>query len=393
MNEKLHRTRFPLMALAILALLAAIWGGLLRLGWLWPALLTSLPMAHGPLMVSGFLGTLIGLERAVALSTSLKTGLNRRWMYVGPLLSGVGALLLILGVGGRIGPLLITLGSLVLLAIFGVIVRRHFALYTVTMGLGALAWLIGNALWLFGWPVHRVVLWWAGFLVLTIAGERLELARILRTSKASRVAFLVVTGLFLAGPVLSTVEGLVLSIVEGLVVANVAFDLGTRLAGLGMIGLALWLLRHDVARHTVRKTALTRFIAVCLLVGYVWLAAGGLMSLAFGGVPAGPRYDAWLHAIFLGFVLSMIFGHAPIVFPAVLGVPLVYDPTFYFPLILLQLSLILRVAGDLSGWWMGRQLGGLLNAVAILLFLVNTVRVVRGGAASSNVESRHQAMT
>jgi hypothetical protein len=384
MNEKLHRARFPLMALAILALLAAIWGGLLRLGWLWPALLTSLPMAHGPLMVSGFLGTLIGLERAVALSTSIKTGLKRSWMYVGPLFSGVGALLLILGVGGRIGPLLITLGSLVLLAIFGIIVRRHFALYTVTMGLGALAWLIGNALWLFGWPVHRVVLWWAGFLVLTIAGERLELARILRPSKASRVAFLVVTGLFLAGLVLNTVEGLV--------VANVGFDLGTRLAGLGMIGLALWLLRHDVARHTVRKTGLTRFIAVCLLVGYVWLAAGGLMSLAFGGVPAGPRYDAWLHAIFLGFVLSMIFGHAPIVFPAVLGVPLAYDPTFYFPLILLQLSLVLRIGGDLSGWWTGRQLGGLLNAVAILLFLVNTVRVVRG-AASSNAESRHQAMT
>ena len=69
-----------------------------------------------------------------------------------------------------------------------------------------------------------------------------------------------------------------------------------------------------------------------------------------------------------------------------------HDPTFYIPLILLQLSLVLRIGGDLSGWWTGRQLGGLLNAVAILLFLVNTVRVVRG-AASINAESRHQAMT
>jgi hypothetical protein len=348
------------MALAILALLAAMWGGLLRLGWRWPPLLTSLPMAHGPLMVSGFLGTLIGLERAVALSPSLKTGPNR-WMYVGPLFSGVGALLLILGLGGRIGPLLITLGSLGLVVIFGIIIQLQFALYTVTMGLGALAWLIGNALWFAGWPVHRVVLWWAAFLVLTIAGERLELARILRPSRVSLVAFLVVTGLFLAG----------------LVVAGAAFDLGTRLAGLGMIGLALWLLRHDVARHTVRKTGLARFIAICLLSGYVWLAAGGLISLVFGGIPAGPRYDAWLHAVFLGFVMSMIFGHAPIVFPAVLGVPLAYDPTLYAPLILLQLSLLLRVGGDLGGWWMGRQLGGLLNAVAILLFLVNTARIIQ----------------
>jgi hypothetical protein len=309
-------------------------------------------------MVSGFLGTLIGLERAVAL--------DRRWMYVGPALSGVGAALLIAGVPGWPGPLLITLGSLGLAAIFVVIVRRQLALYTVTMGLGTLAWLLGNGLWLIGWPVHRVVVWWVGFLVLTIAGERLELARILRPAKASLIAFLAVTGLFLIG----------------LIVSTAALDLGIRLAGIGMIGLALWLLRHDVARHTVRKIGLARFIAACLLSGYVWLAAGGLMSVLFGGVAAGPRYDALLHAIFLGFVFSMIFGHAPIVFPAVLGVPLAYRPTLYIPLILLHLSLILRVVGDLGGWWVGRQWGGLINGVALLLFLANTAWVVRHAAVS-----------
>jgi len=230
------------------------------------------------------------------------------------------------------------------------------------MGLGALAWFIGNSLWLIGWPVHRVVLWWAAFLILTIAGERLELARILRPSRASLAAFLIVTGSFLVGLVMSTI----------------AYGLGIRLAGLGMIGLALWLLRYDVARHTVRKTGLARFIAVCLLSGYVWLAAGGVMTFVFGDVAAGPRYDAMLHAIFLGFVFSMIFGHAPIVFPAVLGVPLAYHPSFYLPLALLHLSLVLRVMGDLTLWWTGRQLGGLLNAVAIVLFLMNTIRVIRG---------------
>jgi hypothetical protein len=364
MGESSVRIRFPLMALAILALLAAMWGGLLRLGWLWPPLQPSLLIAHGPLMISGFLGTLIGLERAVALSAPLKTGLNRRWMYAGPLASGIGTLLLIVGVPGWPGPLLMSLGSAGLLAIFVVIIRQQLALYTVTMGLGALAWLIGNGLWLIGWPVHRVVLWWAAFLILTIAGERLELARILRPSRASFAAFLIVTGLFLVGIVTSTV----------------AYDLGVRLAGLGLIGLALWLLRHDVAWHTVRKSGLPRFIAVCLLSGYVWLAAGGSMGVIFGGVAAGPRYDAMLHAIFVGFVISLIFGHAPIVFPAVLGVPLVYHPTSYVPLILLQVSLLLRVIGDLTLWWTGRQLGGLLNAVAILLFLVNTIRLVRGAS-------------
>jgi hypothetical protein len=304
-------------------------------------------------MVSGFLGTLISLERAVAI--------NQRWMYVGPAFSGVGALLLIAGLAGWPGPLLMTLGSAGLVAVFVVIVRRQFALYTVTMGLGALTWLVGNGLWLTGQPVHRVVLWWIAFLVLTIAGERLELARILRPSKASLVAFLAITSLLLVG----------------LLMSSYTPDLGTRLAGGGMIGLALWLLRYDVARHTLRKPGLPRFIAACLLSGYVWLAAGGLMGLIFGGIAAGPRYDAVLHAVFLGFVFSMIFGHAPIVLPAVLGVPLTYHPSFYAHLILLHLSLSLRVLGDLAGWWAGRQWGGLLNAVVLLLFLGNTARVIR----------------
>lgn len=144
-----------------------------------------------------------------------------------------------------------------------------------------------------------------------------------------------------------------------------------------MIGLALWLLRHDVARYTLHKTGLARFIAACLLSGYVWLAAGGLLGLIFGGIAAGPRYDAILHAVFLGFVFSMIFGHAPIVLPSVLGIPLTYHPSFYVPLAMLHLSLALRVVGDLVSWWDGRQWGGLLNAVVLLLFLGNTARVIR----------------
>ncbi len=373
MDENRYRARFPLMALTMLALLAAVWSGLLRLGWRLPLLQPRLPIAHGPLMVSGFLGTLISLERAVALSASFtsasdtrsqskagKTGLNYGWMYVGPALSGLGAALLIAGVSSWPGPLLMTLGSAGLVAISVVIVRRQFALYTVTMGLGALAWLVGNGLWLTGQPIPRVVFWWAGFLVLTIAGERLELARILRPSRASLVAFLAVISLLLIGLLMSTYR----------------LDVGIRLAGGGMTGLALWLLRYDVARRTLRKGGLARFIAACLLSGYFWLAAGGLMGLIFGGVMAGPSYDAMLHAVFLGFAFSLIFGHAPIVFPAVLGVPLAYHPTFYLPLSLLHLSLTLRVAGDLLGWWAARQWGGLLNVVAVLLFLGNTARVI-----------------
>ena len=66
-EQMLSKARFPLIALGMLALLTALWSGLVRLGWAWPLLWPTLFMAHGPLMVCGFLGTLIGVERAVAL--------------------------------------------------------------------------------------------------------------------------------------------------------------------------------------------------------------------------------------------------------------------------------------------------------------------------------------
>lgn len=333
------------MALAVLALLAALWAGLLRLGWRLPPLQPALALAHGPLMVGGFLGTVVSLERAVAL--------GQRWTYAAPLLSALGGLALTIGLPGLPAPLLTVLGSLGLVAVFGLILRRHPTLFHAVMGLGALTWLVGNVLWLIGWPLHRVALWWVAFLVLTIAGERLELARLLRLSRPVRLAFLATVGLF----------------VGSLSVTMAAHDLGVRLAGVAMMGLAAWLLRYDIAQRTVRRPGLTRYIAVCLLSGYAWLGAGGLMALLFGGVPAGPRYDATLHALFLGFVASMIFGHAPIIVPALLGSPMTFSRMFYAPLVLLHLSLLLRVVGDLGGWSMGRRWGGLLNEIVALSFL------------------------
>ena len=145
-----------------------------------------------------------------------------------------------------------------------------------------------------------------------------------------------------------------------------------RLAGVALVALAVWLGLFDIARRTVRAAGVTRFVAVALLSGYVWLGLAGLLALRFGDVAAGPRYDAVLHAVFVGFVFSMIFGHAPIVFPAVLGLAVPYGARFYVHLAALHASLALRIAGDLAAWSSGRQWGALLNALAVVLFVVNT---------------------
>jgi hypothetical protein len=337
----------------MVAMAWGVWLGLLRLGWnLRPYPADLLP--HGPLMVGGFLGTLIGLERAV--------GLGAWWAYAGPILTASGAAAMVLGAPSGAAPALVTLGSLVLVAIFAVVLARQPTLFSLVMALGAIAWCAGNVHWFAGASIYRVVLWWVAFLVLTIAGERLELTRVLRPKPGVRRAFLQAMTIFLGG-----------------VVAAVRWpDEGARATGVGLLLLAWWLARHDVARRTVRQTGLTRFIAVCLLSGYAWLGFAGATLLATGQLSPGPRYDAVLHALFLGFAISMVFGHAPVIFPAVLRVELCYRSAFYIHLAALHGALAVRVTGDLVpelGRW--RVWGGLLNAIALLLFVVNTARSVR----------------
>lgn len=347
------KTRLPrvLVVPALLSLLVAAWAGLLRLGWSLPPFQAA---EHGPLMISGFLGTLIAVERAVALSASFKHG---TWAYAAPMFSALGSLALVMGAPRMVSLGFITLGSLGLVTIFLTIVRRQPALFSVIMLLGALCWLIGNIFWLTGQPIYRIVEWWIAFLVLTIAGERLELTRILRHSAAIQIIFM----------------GIICAYVGGVILITYQLDAGTPLIGASLFVLGGWLFRYDIARRTVKQTGLTRYIAVCLLAGYGWLLVGGILRVVLGIQIAGTYYDAELHSVLLGFVFSMIFGHAPIILPAVLKVLLPFRWWFYIPLTLLHSALVLRISADLSNSFMLRQWGGMFNVIAILLFLVVTM--------------------
>ena len=345
----LARRRIPLLALGALSLVAGIWGGLLRLGWQLPVPSTAVVSDHGALMVCGFLGTLIGVERAVAL--------GRWWAYAAPLFTGVGSVAVLVGAPAGLGVGAIVVGSVIFLIASLRVVLRQPASFTITMAVGAAAWVVGNGLWWMGRPIFGLVWWWAAFLLLTIAAERLELSRLMHRPKSATRNLFAACALFLVGVVAATWWQ----------------DAGTRIAGAGMVAVALWLTLHDLARRTVRQTGLTRYVAVCLLSGYAWLMASGAMLMVHGRLAAGVEYDAALHAFFIGFVFSMIFGHAPIIFPAVLRVAVHYRPLFYFPLVLLHMSLVARVVGDLSALANARLWGGALNAVAIVGFIATMV--------------------
>jgi hypothetical protein len=266
-----------------------------------------------------------------------------------------------------VAPWLFVAGSVGFVAASIDVYRRQRALFTFTLGLGALCWAIGNLAWALGLPVYEIVAWWLAFLILTIAGERLELSRFMPPSPIAThmfVAILVILGAGLAGA---------------------RWPWGGVIFGAGLLALSLWLAKQDIARRTVRGKGLTRFIAVCLLSGYAWLAVGGTVILGAGGLaPGTPAYDAALHALALGFVFSMVFGHAPIIFPAVLRVGVPYHPTFYLPLALLHASLLVRMAGDATGDLGWTRAGGLGNAVALAAFIVSTAgAVVRGRKAAA----------
>jgi hypothetical protein len=336
--------RGVLAASVVTLLLSSLWAGLLRLGWALPAPHGSLALLHGPLFVCGMLGTVIGLERAVTL--------GRPWTFVGPVLTLLGGVGLVAGMPIGLGALLMVGGSVGLLAVFVALLKRQPARFVVTMALGAAAWLGGNLLWLGGWPYAVAALWWAGFLIVTIVGERLELGRMRQLPPRALWSFTVGVGLLLLG----------------LLVAVGWFDLGVRLVGVSFVALGLWLLRYDIARRTIRRPGVPRFSAICILSGSAWLVVGGAIALFAGAQYAGPLYDAMLHAVFVGFVFTMIFGHAPIIIPALLKLPITFSVWSYMPLVLLHISLVLRTTGDLAGLVELRRWGGMLNAATILLF-------------------------
>jgi hypothetical protein len=341
--------RRPLLAAAALSLAGGLYAALALIDVPVPA--AQVGSAHGPVMVFGFVGTLVALERAVASGA--------RWALLAPLSSGLGAIALLAGSvvsgGGGLfltGRILLCSAGVGLLATYAVLWRRRADLALLVQGAGAFCWYAATLLWLGGFPIAAGLPWLAGFVVLTIAGERLDLVKV--------------------GP--STMDGKATAWCAAVLVAATACvvwpGFGFHAYGLALLGLAVFLARFDVARRTVRSRGLPRYIAVGLLAGYAWLALAGLLWAGGGVTTDGPRYDATIHAVFLGFTLSMVFVHAPVILPAVLRRPLPYHPVLYGPLALLHVSLAVRLgAGDLAGLVTVWRWAGIANEVAVVGFL------------------------
>jgi hypothetical protein len=366
-----QRFRILLLLLGGMSLFVGLCGGLWRLGWVLPHG-ASFAELHGPLMISGLFGTLISLERAVALA--------RPWPYLGPLSAAMGSLMLVFGLPAVFGAAAYLLASGVLAAASLLILRQQPALFTGALLFGALAWLTGNLLWLLGGAVPDLVGWWLVFLILTIAGERLEMSRLLPRRAGSEGLFVMVIGLLAVGARNGPTD-----------------DNGAVLFGLGLLAATLWLFRHDIARRTVRQKGQTRFFAICMLLGYAWLGFAGAALLLWPPAVGAFGYDIALHAVLIGFVFSMVFGHALIILPAVTQWRVAYTPLLYGPLLLLHLSMLARAAGGLAEWPTLRQASGPLTVLALVAFMLTMAGATwlarrRGRTAQSATPPRGNAL-
>lgn len=358
--------RLPMLFLGMLSLIIGVLAGIGRLGIPVPQLALDQLAYHGILMVPAFFATVIGLERAVAI--------GQRWAYLAPLLTGIGGAALLAGAAPAVSLTLIVVGNLVFVLASLRIVAIQLAIHNLILLAGAIALLIGDGLLIHALNIDTALYWWISFLLLTIAGERLELSRLAIRDRAPRLLLAMLTMIPFLGAIISTF---------------LHETTGTLLFCIGMGAIALWLIRFDVARRTVMQTGLTRFTAVCMLAGYAWLLLSAiLLSGFYFGWEAASR-DAALHSFFLGFVFSMVIGHALIIFPAVTGLRIPYTAIIYLPLVILQLSLLVRVAASMAGQPDVLRQAAASNAIALALFIVVLIwQIVRANLIEHYLQLR-----
>jgi hypothetical protein len=356
-----------LAGLSACLFLIAIWGGLYRIGWTIPVFFPGLPGIHGPLIVCGFLGVMFSMERASAA--------KKKYAYVTPLTIGAGAVSLLFSPMGRLPQLLVLLGSLGFLWECGLLFSRGRNLFNLFYFLGSTLWVAGMVVWMARWPVFYVYLWWMGFVLFVLLGQRLEIARRIQMHESPEWLLAGALALVFFGMLLMAYCHMRLPEAAMEIKGEAIFDprivFGMRSAGVGMVLSALWLIRYDASRRLIGSGGISTYTGVCLVSAYCWLAVSGTMSFLYAGNASGAHYDSLLHSFFIGFDWFVIFGHAPMLAFSQFGVRLKKITPLFFYLFFLHAALAVRLVGGILNLYDVKKWGGMLNGVIFILFFAH----------------------
>ncbi|HEY0656212.1 MAG TPA: hypothetical protein VGD65_23925 [Chryseosolibacter sp.] len=346
--------RLPFVFLAMLSLIVGLLAGLHRIGW--QMQLSSVSPNHGAIMVGGFLGTLIILEKIIPL--------KRHILYAVPIISGASVVLFFIGQPVYSIASLVVASAGLSIIFFIYWIREKSSIYFLMLA-GAICWFTGNLLLLIHnfYPISLP--WWMAFVLLVITAERMELMKFLPVSNYQKLIFM----------------GMLLAFVTGCLISF--HGVGNYVASFSLVGISIWLMRNDVVGLNLKKKDLPRYVGVALLSGYFALLLSGIFLPLLTEQPLG--YDILVHSFFIGFVFSMIFAHGPIILPGVLGLSVKpYHSVFFIWLALLHASWIIRAISNITLDMQLRKYSGLMSGMAIIGYFLSlaltTIRSQRGKA-------------
>jgi hypothetical protein len=283
---------------------------------------------HGVLMLNGFAGGVITVERLLSKP-------NDRWILIGLILLISGLTLYLMGF--EFGLLLVAANIAILFLKETYVLIEKQSQNGVYQLVGLLSWFIGNLKFYQNGFYPAAVPFFIVFILMLIVGTRL--------CKMGK----------------EDVIGLVLSFA-----IFFSFWLGFHGYGQAIYGVGLALLGIRLAYLEI-KNGSKHLLA--LVVAYCWLLITGISSLFSDHILYS--YDLVLHALFLGFFFSMIFINAPDALLKKLGLEsLKTYPNFW--VLFLAFGLIIRlIVGDLFQVQVARNVGGFLNLLTIILYAVS----------------------
>lgn len=317
---------------------------------------------HGELMVFGFLATLIPVERYIG-SRSMKIP---ELIHLMPFLTSLGALLKLFSwltksvILNAIGTLVIALGALLYVYLLSSLSKLSAEKTSFKlMGAGSIALILALIMSYFTTPVGNLplALLMLSFPALTILGERVELSKFTMRGIGSEALVAGLLGLL----------GILLSIVFG------KFFL--LLSAILFLALTAQIMRSE---RFVFSSGMKGYLSWHLAIAYAWAFAGfALAAWAYFAEKPQANFDPTVHALAVGFVLGMIFAHAPAILPAIINRRLDEGGLSLAPLAILTISNAMRVLGGLSKASFAVGYSGLVALLSLLALAWMMLRSIK----------------